>query len=329
MDFESKFLGQLFVFGFKGSFPSQEFIKLLQEWNLGGIILFSENIESLRQTKELILSVKSYSKIPPFIMIDQEGGLQNRITRDFPVFPSNKHYGDGDDAKGVYEAYRTTARSLSRLGINVNLAPVVDVLTNPKNKVIGERSFGDNPDQVSRFSRRAIDAMHAEGVLTCAKHFPGIGDIEVDPHQKMPLTPNSRERFEKTDFPPFKAAIESDVDFIMSTHVKCLSLDAESPASLSSAICSQILKTDMGYDGLVITDDIGMGAVKENFDMLDACEKACFAGNDLILVCHDYERHLDILEGFSKLLRDREMADDRFSRTVEKIILKKKKSLMP
>jgi len=132
MDFESNLLGQLFIFGFRGFSLSEEFIRVLQKWNLGGIILFSENIESLRQAKELILSIKSYSKIPPFIMIDQEGGLHNRIIRDFPVFPSNKHYGDGDDSQGVYEAYRTTARSLSGLGINVNLAPVVDVLTNPE-----------------------------------------------------------------------------------------------------------------------------------------------------------------------------------------------------
>jgi len=329
MDFESNLLGQLFIFGFRGFSLSEEFIRVLQKWNLGGIILFSENIESLRQAKELILSIKSYSKIPPFIMIDQEGGLHNRIIRDFPVFPSNKHYGDGDDSQGVYEAYRTTARSLSGLGINVNLAPVVDVLTNPGNKVIGERSFGDDPDRVSRFSRVAIDAMHAEGILTCAKHFPGIGDVDADPHKKMPLTSNSRQRFEKIDFPPFKAAMRSEVDFIMTTHVKCPSLDSENPASLSSTICSQILRTDMGYDGLVITDDMGMGAVKENFDLLDACEKAYSAGNDLILVCHAYEKQPEVLDRFSRLLRDKEIESDRFSGTVDKIILKKKKSLMP
>lgn len=328
MDFNTNLLGQLFIFGFKGFSPPRELIQIIQKWNLGGVILFSENIESSNQIKELVLSIKSYSQIPPFIMIDQEGGLHNRINRDFPLFPSNKHYADRNDSEGLYEAYRTTARALAESGINVNLTPVVDVLTNPENKVIGERAFGDDPDKVSLFSRLAIDAIHAEGILACAKHFPGIGDIDVDPHQEMPHTTNSKRRFERIDFPPFQAAIESGVDFIMTTHVKCLNLDSEKPASLSSTICTRMLKIDLGYDGLVITDDMGMGAIKENFDILDACEKAFLAGNDLILLCHEYEKQAEILERFSKLLRDDQIKKDRFSNTGDKIIMKKKKSLM-
>jgi beta-N-acetylhexosaminidase len=328
MDFNTNLLGQLFIFGFKGFSPPPELIQIIQKWNLGGVILFSENIESSNQIKELVLSIKSCSEIPPFIMIDQEGGLHNRITRDFPLFPSNKHYGDRDDSKGLYEAYRTTARALAESGINVNLTPVVDVLTNPENKVIGERAFGDDPDKVSSFSKVAIDAIHAEGVLACAKHFPGIGDIDVDPHQQMPHTANPKKRFEEIDLPPFKAAIESGVDLIMTTHVNCQSLDSKNPASLSSTICTEILKMDLRYDGLVITDDMGMGAIKENFDILDACEKAFLAGNDLILLCHEYEKQAEILERFSKLLRNGQIEKNRFSSTVDKIIIKKKKSLM-
>lgn len=328
MDFNTNLLGQLFIYGFKGLSPPPELIQIIQKWNLGGVILFSENIESSNQMKELILSIKSYSEIPPFFMIDQEGGLHNRITRDFPLFPSSKHYGDQNDSKGLYEAYRTTAHALAESGINVNLAPVVDVLTNPENKVIGERAFGDDPDKVSLFSRLAIDALHAEGVLACAKHFPGIGDIDVDPHQQMPHTANPKNRFEEIDFPPFRAAIESGVDFIMTTHVNCQSLDSKNPACLSPTICTQMLKMDLRYDGLVITDDVGMGAIKQNFDILDACEKAFLAGNDLILLCHEYEKQVDILERFSKLLRDERVEKDGFSNAVDKIIMKKKKSLM-
>lgn len=328
MDFDTNLLGQLFIFGFKGFSPPPELIQAIQKWNLGGVILFSENIESSSQIKELVLSIKSHSEIPPFVMIDQEGGLHNRITKDFPLFPSNKHYGDRNDSKGLYEAYRTTAHALAESGINVNLAPVVDVLTNRENKVIGERAFGDDPDKVSLFSRLAIDAAHAEGILACAKHFPGIGDIDVDPHQKMPHTTNSKKRFEEIDFPPFQAAIESGVDFIMTTHVNCLNLDSKNPASLSSTICTQILRMDLGYDGLVITDDMGMGAIKEDFDILDACEKAFLAGNNLILLCHEYEKQAEILERFSKLLTDKETMNGRFSSTLDKIILKKKKNLM-
>jgi len=323
----SDLLGQIFVFGFEGFSPSEEFLRFFKKWHLGGVILFSENIESLSQIKDVIREIKSSSSILPFIMVDQEGGKKNRITQDFPTFPSNIYFGDGDDQSGLYDAYNTTALSLNDLGINVNLAPVVDVLTNSENKVIGERSFGSDPQKVSLFCKVAIDAIHKGGLLACAKHFPGIGDIDLDPHHEMPENRNSRERFEKTDFPPFRAAISAGVDFIMTTHLKCPNLDSKNPAPFSPTICSEILKKDLGYKGLVITDDMSMGAIKRNFDLLDACEKAYLAGHDLILLCHEYEKQYQILEYFSKLIKDKKIREDKLSDTLEKIILKKKKSL--
>jgi beta-N-acetylhexosaminidase len=328
MDFKPELSGQIFILGYDGLSPSEEFFKLIKDWNLGGVIIFSENIESQKQIKDVISRIKSNSEIPPFVMIDQEGGQKNRITDDFPIFHSNKYYGKRDDEKGLYDAYRITAQSLRELGINVNLAPVVDVLTNPKNKVIAERSFGDNAQKVSEFYKLALEAMHKGGILSCAKHFPGIGDIQIDPHQEMPENKNPKERFEKIDFPPFKAAISSGTDFIMTTHVKCPFLDPESPASLSRIICTDILKIELGYEGLVITDDLGMGAIKRNFDVIEACERAYFAGNDLILLCHEYEKQSQILKRFSKLLIDKKIEETRFSGTLDKIISKKKKTLI-
>lgn len=328
MDFKTELSGQIFIFGFKGLYPSEDFFGSLKDWNLGGVIIFSENIESLKQIEEVILRVKSYSEIPPFVMIDQEGGKKNRIFEDFPAFPSNKYYGDSEDKNGLHNAYKATAESLRDLGINVNLAPVVDVLTNPENKVIGERSFGEDTQKVSEFSQVAVEAMHKGGVLCCAKHFPGIGDIQIDPHQEMPENKNSRRRFEKIDFPPFKSAISSGVDFIMTTHVKCSCLDPEYPASLSPVICTDILKRDLGYKGLVITDNMGMGAIKNNFNIPQACEKAYLAGNDLIILCHEYEMQFQILERFSKLLKNKKIEEERFSNTLDKIISKKRKTLI-
>lgn len=328
MDFKPNLLGQIFIFGFEGLSPKEEFFRFFKDWNLGGVIIFSENIESLKQIKDVILRIKSYSEIPPFVMIDQEGGQKNRIADDFPTYPSNRYYGKRDDKNGLYDAYRTTAQSLRDLGINVNLAPVVDVLTNPGNKVIGERSFGDDTQKVSEFCQVAVKAIHKGGILCCAKHFPGIGDIGVDPHQEMPENKNTKQRFEKIDFPPFKAAISSGADFIMTTHVKCPSLDSENPATISRVICTDILKIDLGHEGLVITDDMGMGAIKGNFDVPEACEKACLAGNDLILLCHEYEKQPQILERFSKLLKDKKIEEDRFAESLDKIISKKRKTLI-
>ncbi|MFQ6032927.1 MAG: glycoside hydrolase family 3 N-terminal domain-containing protein, partial [Candidatus Zixiibacteriota bacterium] len=154
--------GQFFIFGFEGNLPTDDFLHLIEKQNLGGVILFARNIESPKQISETIKELKSRSKRPPFFMIDQEGGRINRITKDFPVFPSNKFYGDRKDKEGVFEAYKTTARGLSRLGINVNLAPVVDVFTNPKNSVIKERSFGKDPALVAEMSCVAVEAIRSE-----------------------------------------------------------------------------------------------------------------------------------------------------------------------
>jgi beta-N-acetylhexosaminidase len=328
MDFKPELSGQIFIFGYEGLSPSEEFFRFIKDWNLGGVIIFSENIESPNQIKDVISRIKSNSEISPFVMIDQEGGRKNRITDDFPTFHSNKYYGEKEDEKGLYDAYRITAQSLRELGINVNLAPVIDVLTNQKNQVITERSFGNNAQKVSELCQVAVEAMHKGKILSCAKHFPGIGDIQTDPHQEMPENKNPKERFEKIDFPPFKTAIQSGVDFIMTTHVKCPFLDPESPASLSKVICTDILKKDLGYEGLVITDDMGMGAIKRNFDIPQACEKAYFAGNDLILLCHEYEKQREILERFFKLLKDNKIEEKVFSETLDKIISKKKNTLI-
>jgi beta-N-acetylhexosaminidase len=331
--FNLKMLGQFFVFGFEGIFPTDDFLHLIEKRNLGGVILFARNIESPKQISETIHKIQApltgaglgKSQYLLFIMIDQEGGRINRITEDFPVFPSNKLYGDRKDKEGVFEAYKTTARELSRLGINVNLAPVVDVLTNPKNSVIGERSFGEDPVSVAEMSGAAIRAIKSENILACAKHFPGIGDIEVDPHSDLPINSNSKERFEEIDFLPFKASISSNIDMIMSTHVLCPNLDSRDPASLSQIICGDILRDQLGFGGTLITDDMQMGAIRKNQKLTGACEKAFLAGNDLIMIGDKFEEQVLVLEHFEKLVSDKKISAERLNFSLDKILSAKKK----
>ncbi|KPL03256.1 MAG: hypothetical protein AMJ90_03475 [candidate division Zixibacteria bacterium SM23_73_2] len=318
------FLGQLFVFGFEGKTLPYDFKRFLKDKDLGGVILFSKNIETLAQTKELCSEIKSLSKHSPLVMIDQEGGEVNRITDNFPVFPSNLSYGENEDKKGVAFAYRTTAQNLRKLGINVNLAPVVDVLTNPKNEVIGQRSFGSDPIKVASFSEIAIDAIHSERVLACAKHFPGLGDVDRDPHHELPRNDNSKKRFEKVDFPPFLEAIKSGVKLIMTSHVFCPGLDSEEISTFSPKICSDILRAELNYQGLVITDDMGMGAIVKNHDLNQACWKAFLAGHDLILLCEDFEKQNSLFEYFKKSVVDKRINQTDFSKRIAKIFSDKK-----
>lgn len=323
--FNLELSGQFLVFGFQGFFPSTDFLKLIEKRNLGGIILFARNIESLKQISGTINELQAKANLPLFIMIDQEGGKVNRIITDFPVFPSNKFYGDRKDKDGVFKAYQTTARELAGLGINVNLAPVVDVLTNPVNSVIKERSFGEDPVWVAEMSKVAVKAIKSENILACAKHFPGIGDIGIDPHSDLPVNSNSKERFEKIDFLPFRASITCNVDMIMSTHVLCPDLDAKEPASLSQIICQDILQKELGFKGILITDDMQMGAIRKNRELAEGCQKAFLAGNDLILIGDKYEDQIEVLEHFEKLVSDKRISEERLNFSLDKILLVKKK----
>jgi beta-N-acetylhexosaminidase len=324
-NFNPKIVGQFFIFGFEGNFPTEDFIHLIEKQNLGGIILFAKNIESPKQIPETIKELKSRSKHPLFIMTDQEGGRINRITTDFPVFPSNKFYGNRKDKDGVFEAYKTTARELARLGINVNLAPVMDVLTNPKNSVLKERSFGEDPHLVAEMSKVAVEAIKSENILACGKHFPGIGDIDVDPHSDLPINSNSKERFQRIDFLPFKASVSSNVDMIMSTHVLCPNLDSKEPACLSKTICVDILRAELGFEGISITDDMQMGAIRKNIKLVEACQKAFLAGNDLILICDNFEEQVQVLEHFEKQVSDKKISEERLNFSLDKILTAKKK----
>lgn len=311
--------GQLFSLGFEGSEPSVEFLNLIQSYQIGGVILFSANVKTKEELKENIRLLQEKVEIPLFVMIDQEGGRINRITEHFPVSQSSLFYGENRDKVGVLNAYSETARELKKLGINVNLAPVVDVLTNPSNKVIGDRSFGSDPDLVAELSEIAVQAIKAEGVFACAKHFPGIGDIADDPHSSLPFNRNSRERFEKIDFLPFKAAISCYVDFIMSTHVICTELDPAFPATFSKKICSDILRKELKFKGILITDDMQMKAIKNNFPLEDACCQAFEAGHDMILVSENLDEQTKALEHFERRLLNRELDLGRLSDSLTRI----------
>ncbi|OGC83366.1 MAG: hypothetical protein A2W07_07630 [candidate division Zixibacteria bacterium RBG_16_43_9] len=318
-------LGQLFSLGYQGSEPSVEFLNLIQKYQIGGVILFSANIKTKEQLKESIELLQEKAEIPLFVMIDQEGGRINRITENFPVFRSNLFYGENKDKEGIRKAYSQTARELKKLGINVNLAPVVDVLTNSSNTVIGDRSFGSDPALVAELSKIAIQALKEEGVFACAKHFPGIGDISDDPHGSLPFNHNSRERFERIDFLPFKTAISSEVDFIMSTHVISTGLDPTFPATLSKKICSDILRKGLNFKKILISDDMQMKGMRNNFPLEDACYRAFEAGHDMILISENLEEQTKVIEHFEKKIKNKDLNLSRFAEATGRILALKEK----
>ncbi len=318
-------LGQFFILGYEGESPSPDFLKLVRKYDIGGIIFFARNITSPSQLAETIEQLKSYFKDKPLLAIDQEGGKINRITQNFSLFPANKFYADNKDKKGVKEAYQTTARELFKLGINLNLVPVVDVL-GAEGSFMGDRSFGKDVETVSEFSQIAIKTVKKAKLLTCAKHFPGIGSLIKDPHEVLPQLPLSKKEFEQREFIPFKAAIKSGVDCIMTTHVIAPALDRK-PVTFSKKVVTNILQKQLKFKGLVLSDDMEMKAVANNFDFQEACINAFLAGHDQILICHSLDRQVQVLEHFERLVRDKKIAGSFVKKRAEKISKFKKTKL--
>jgi len=310
--------GEIFVCGYQGTQPSTDFVHLLKTYHIGGIIFFERNILSPHSLQKQVAHFTRIVDGPLFFMIDQEGGRVNRIKKDFPVFPGNKFYGDKKDFKAAKEAYRVTATELKKLGINLNLAPVVDFVRDNSN-YMAERSFGSDSQLVAQFTKTAVEAIRSAGIFSCAKHFPGIGNLKQDPHEVLPVNMQSAEEFRSKDFIPFKAAIEAGVELIMTTHVKCPGLDREKPATFSGKITRDILRKELKFEGLIISDDMEMGGMANYFEIASACEKAFLSGHDLLLICHSIEKQGQVLEYFAKKIASGEIPQDRLQDSLDRI----------
>ncbi len=298
--------GDFLTCGFEGLSIPSDFARFLREKKPGGVILFSRNYESPVQLKALCSELKSFSDTPPLIMVDQEGGSVVRFRDGFPELPPVRAFGEKRDFAGLSAAYRRTAEALSKAGVDINLAPVVDVVTNPQNEYLRPRTFGDEPFLVSQMSATAIEALQAGGVLTCAKHFIALGDSAKDPHQLLPQSAASREKLEVIFFPPFRAAVEAGVDCVMSTHIRVPALDEKEPVVFSKTALS-LLRVVLGFEGVILSDDLEMGAIAERWGVPEAAILALLAGNDMALVCHLLERQEAALE---KIAKEAEKNDD-------------------
>lgn len=287
MTLEEK-VGQIMMVFFEGSTLSENLRKFVAELKVGGVILYSSrnNIESVGQVAELNGAIQQTARdagSPPlFISIDQEGGLVNRIREGLTLFPGNMALGAIEDPSLAGRVASVLGEELASLGINVNFAPVMDVNNNPLNPIIGVRSFGSHSQAVARLGSAMVASFMDKGVLPAAKHFPGHGDTAVDSHTGLPLIPVSRDRLERVEFPPFRAAIDAGVPMVMTAHVLVPSLDEKNPATLSPSILG-MLRSEMGFMGLIITDSMGMAALKKERTMEEAAIGAFNAGADILL----------------------------------------------
>jgi beta-N-acetylhexosaminidase len=300
-------LGQLFVVGFDGHDVPRSAEDLFVQHGVGGAILFKRNIEDAAQTIALntrLFEIGTRCAQPLIVSVDQEGGRVARLRGIATDVPAMRVVGKAAEADPElpYRLGAMMARELVSLGFHWDFAPVVDVDTNPDNPVIGERSFSRDAHTVARVAARFIEGMQGQGVAACAKHFPGHGDTDTDSHLALPRLPHSLQRLRDVELVPFKEACAKGVASVMTAHVMFPVLDEHEPATLSKPILQTLLRQELGYDGVCVSDDLEMAAVAERYDVEVLVEKGLNAGCDLFLICHDNDKAARAVEAAHRLV---------------------------
>jgi beta-N-acetylhexosaminidase len=279
-------IGQLLI----GSFPahdlSVELRALAREFDLGGVILFSRNIESPEQVSELAAEAEALgAEQPLWVSVDQEGGRVARLKAPFTVWPPMATLGrSGSEALAARFA-TALAAELAAVGVTLDYAPVLDIHTNPRNPVIGDRALAETAAEVARLGRAVIRTLQGAGIAACGKHFPGHGDTSTDSHEELPLVEHSPDRLRAVELEPFRAAVAEDVAFIMTAHVLVPSLDETRPSTLSPRVVQALLREELGFGGVILSDDLEMKAVSARYPVPEAAVAAIKAGCDGVLIC--------------------------------------------
>lgn len=314
-------LNQIFIAGFEGENPDKckEFQELLKN-GLGGVIFFTKNIKSKKQFQKIIESINKKTFMPLFLTIDQEGG---RVERTENIHGCKKYLSAKDSAKKGIEFIKSQTKEISNelkgYGINMNYAPVLDVNTNKNNPVIGERAYSNKTDKVIKFASVAMKTYMDNSIIPVGKHFPGHGDASVDSHKNLPTINLSLDELEKAHIEPFKRAIESGIPAIMVAHVHYPCFDKnEVPSSLSENIINSYLIEKLGFKGLIISDDMFMGAV-QGYSPIEACIKAINAGINMFIFGATNKNSLKLITELEKAVLDKKIEEKTIDLSLEKI----------
>lgn len=293
----------------------------LVKYPVGGLIYFDKNIQSEEQLKEMIATTGTMAKYPLFFGVDEEGGSVSRLAGSDAlsienVGPMGEIGAAGDTAK-AYEAGKTIGTYLSTYGINMDFAPVADVLTDPENETIGDRSFGTDSAMVGQMAAQVAAGLQEAGVSACLKHFPGLGGTTVDTHDKLAESGRTLEEMQAGELLGFQPGIENGVDCVMVSHLSVPDVTGDStPSSLSGVMISDVLRGTLGYDGIVITDALNMGAITEGYSSADAAVKAVTAGADMLLMPENFE---EAYQGVLEAVQNGMISEERIDQSIKRI----------
>lgn len=331
MSIEEK-IGQMLMFGFEDIQVNDETRKLIDDYHVGGVILFKKNITGSQQLLDLNNQIKEinsgHNNIPIFISVDEEGGLISRMPSEIINLPDSKDIGDSHRSELAYQVGEAIGERVSSFGFNMTMAPVLDINSNPANPVIGKRAFGDNKEIVSEMGIEEMKGIQSQNIIPVVKHFPGHGDTDVDSHLGLPVVNHGLEKVRQMELVPFQNAVNQQADMTMVAHLLLPEIDSKYPSSLSKNVITNILREELKFNGVVITDDMTMGAIIENYDIGEASIKAVQAGNDIVLVAHGYENKVKVVNSLINAVKDGTISEARIDESVERILhLKEKYSI--
>lgn len=328
MTLEEK-IGQMLIVSYRSTVADNNLISILNEVKPGGFILFSENFESYEQTIKFMKDINDTSDIPMFISIDQEGGRVQRLKKltdnNVTIFPSMLSLGNTNDKELSYLVGKALGEELRVFGINMDFAPILDIYSNPSNTVIGDRAFGTNSEIVSKMAISFSHGLESTGIIPVYKHFPGHGDTKDDSHYDLPVITKTKEELMKFELLPFINAINDGAEVIMIGHLALPNITGDNtPASLSKEIITDLLIEELGFDGIVITDALNMGALTNNYTKKEIYINAINAGVDILLMASPSREAVSIIK---EAVLNGEISEDRINISVEKILRLKEEKL--
>jgi beta-N-acetylhexosaminidase len=326
-------IGQLMIMGLRDQTLSQNEKEFIVRNNIGGVILFPRNIESPQQLHALCKSIqelrhKTRDKLPFFISIDMEGGRVARLKKPFTQWPPVAKLGKIDSTSLSFKMANAMGEELAAVGINLDFAPCVDVLTNPENVVIGDRSLSSDPEMVGKHASALVRGYIKAGVIACAKHFPGHGNTLVDSHEALPVENADLERLKSVELVPFKKAFRARLDMVMTSHIQFPKIDPKWPVTLSSIFIRDLLRKELRYRNLIITDDLDMKALAANYDIREIPVRALEAGCDILLYCNEFDHPEIALDAVEKALKDGRLTGQLIDEAYIRVASTKKETLL-
>jgi beta-N-acetylhexosaminidase len=327
MTLEEK-IGQMIIAGVQGTELTEETKSFLSKYKVGGLILYKNNIVSQAQAVQFLNQLKEANregKVPLFLSVDQEGGKVTRFPAEVIPTPSARDTAKSGSSDRAQQIAAATGKALRAFGFNLNYAPVLDIDSNPKNPVIADRSFGSTASVASEYGIKVMKGLQSAQAIPVIKHFPGHGDTSTDSHLELPVVDKTLEQLRSLELKPFAEAIRSGADAVMTAHILLPKLDPDHPATMSPVIINELLRKELGFNGVVITDDMTMGAIVKHFDIKKAAVQSVLAGADIVLVAHGYDQAGQVFDELVRAAKSGELSMERIDQSVARILRLKEK----